>query len=305
MVKARDFEYVDPQERVIVIYDVKFPLYIVRGRRNFLIDSGAAARGPASYANINRALAASGDGEDTGIQTLLLTHTHWDHTGASYYLQQRYRFDVYASRWGVELLQKKKVIALIDRLNQDYKKMVKDTSDAAFGQLENLNPVKEGDRIPAGEDSYFEVFETPGHTKCSVAYLLHPQRILFPGDAVGVLEQAGSVRPLFLSSYTRYEQSLERLIQLDAEALAFSHNRCIKGKDRVKAHLRDSLAWTRHVKDVIIDLLQDEDDIPKVAEKLLHQEFPRTRLMGTKEAMVINLEAMVKSVKHECLGIKK
>lgn len=299
--KIKKFDFVDEREQVIVIYDKMFPLYVVKGEgnRNFLIDSGVTAKGPEFHRNIDRVLAETGS-EGSGINSLLLTHTHWDHAGSSYYLQQHYGFDVFVSQRGSDLLQKGKVIDFIDRLNQDYKKMVNDTSDTCFDLLENLRPVREGHRIPVGKDSYFEVFDVPGHTKCSVAYMLLPQRTLFPGDSVGVLEQNGVVKPLFLSSYTQFDNSLARLIPLEAETLAFSHNRFIKGKEKVKAHLQKALDRTRHVRDEIIKMLKTGDEIPVIAEKIYYQEFPKPTLLGPKEALVINLEAMVKTVKHEC-----
>lgn len=300
--RKKAFDFVDDKEQVVVIYDKMFPLYIVKGDdgKNFLIDSGVTAKGSQFIKNIDKVLADTGS-KGTGIDTLLLTHTHWDHTGSSYHLQQHYGFDVIVSQRGCELLQKQKVIDFINRLNQDYKKMVNDSSDTRFDKLQHLHPVKEGDRIPIGTGSYFEVIDVPGHTKCSVAYMLHPQRILFPGDSVGVLEQNNAVKPLFLSSYTQFDHSLARLIPLEANSLAFSHNRFIKGREKVKAHLQHALDRTRHVRDEIIKMLKTGGDIQVIAEKIYWQEFPKPTLLGPKEALVINLEAMVKTVKLECL----
>ncbi len=298
---TRNYDFLDEQKNVIVLYDKMFPLYIIKGHKNFLLDSGVTARANEFYTNINQVLADTGSPSDEWIHTLLLTHTHWDHTGASYYLQQKYHFNVYASERAVELLQKDKVITFINRLNQDYKKMTGDTSDTTFGKLENLRPLREGDRIPVDDSFYFEVFDVPGHTQCSAAYLLHPQRILFPGDSVGVLEQNGTIKPLFLSSYLQYEHSLEKLLTLNAHTLAFAHNRLIKGETTVKTHLQNSLARTRQTRDEIIRLLHTGDPIPIIAETLFHQEFPKPTLLGPKEALMINLEAMVKTVQKECL----
>jgi glyoxylase-like metal-dependent hydrolase (beta-lactamase superfamily II) len=298
--KIRTFDYIDEQQRIIVIYDSMFPLYIIKGQKNFLIDSGVTTKGRAFYENITHVLAETGS-EGAGIQSLLLTHSHWDHVGSSYYLQGKFNFDVYASMRTVELLQKPKVIQFIDRLNQDYKKMVNDTSDRVFDRLANLHPLNEGERIAIDEDRYFEVLLVPGHTRCSTAYLLQPQKILFPGDSVGVMETDGSIKPLFLSSYTHYIQSLEKLIGLKAEVLCFSHNRVIKGKEKVKHYLQRSLNRTHEVKEEIISILKQHNDIPEIARMLHRRLFPRPTLMGPEEALLINLEAMVKSIQKECL----
>ncbi|UCH97001.1 MAG: MBL fold metallo-hydrolase, partial [Candidatus Aminicenantes bacterium] len=190
MVKDREYDLIN--EQVIVIYDKLFPLYIVKGEKNFLIDSGVTAKAEEFYAKINRALAETGSRENRGIQSLLLTHTHFDHVGAASYLQGKYGFDVMCSHRGAQLLQKSKLVGIMNRLNQEYKEMVKVFSDTSFEKLENLDVVSGGDKIRVDERSYFEVIDTPGHTKCSVAYLLQPWRVLFPGDSVGLMNPDGA-----------------------------------------------------------------------------------------------------------------
>ena len=293
MVKKREFDFIDEHEQVIVIYHKVFPVYIVKGEKNFLIDSGATAKAEQLHTAVNRALAGG------SIHSLLLTHSHWDHTGSASYLQEKYGFDIYASRRAVMLLQKPKVIDVIRQMNQDYKKTVNDTSEIPVNMPENLNPLVEGDKIRVDSDSYFQVIETPGHTKCSVSYLLHPRGILFPGDAAGLREQDGSIKPIFLSSFNEYVQSQQKLIALDAEVLAFPHNTVIKGKDKVKEYLRKSLERTHEVKDKILTLLKKGQEIPVIAETVYMQEFPGPTLLGPKESMIANFEAIVKAVEKE------
>lgn len=299
MAAIKEFEIFGKHVQVLRVNDKLFPLYIVKGEKNFLIDSGVTARATVFHERIEKALKESGPPDNHRIDTLLLTHTHWDHTGAAYYLQQKYGFNVIASRRGVELLGKQKVVGFIDRLNQEYKTMLQDVSDLRFDHLDKLEAVAGGDTIRVDADNYFEVIETPGHTKCAVSYVLHPDKILFQGDSAGLLEKDGSIKPIFLSSYSEYENSIKKLMAVEAEAMAFPHNRFLTGKDKVKKYLQDSLARTQEVKEEILKILKDEKDTAKIAETLYQREFPITSIMGPKEAMMINLEAMVKAVAHE------
>lgn len=298
MAIVKEFETFGKHGQVLRVHDNLFPLYIVKGEKNFLVDSGVSARAEILHKRIAKALAESGPSAGGGIDTLLLTHSHWDHTGAAYYLQQIYGFNVMASRRTVDLLQKEKVIGFIDRLNEEYKLMQKDieVSEVRFGRLERLQSVAEGDVIRVDADSYFEVIDTPGHTKCAVTYLLRPDNILFQGDSAGLLESNGSIKPIFLSSYSEYEASLRKLMAVEADAMAFPHNRMLVGKDKVKKYLQDSLTRTQEVRDQILRILKDEKDTAKIAEALYQSEFPITSIMGPKEAMMINLEAMIKAV---------
>ena len=297
MVKEKDFEFIC--KNVILLYDKIFPLYIVKGEKNFLIDSGAAAKAPEFHERIDKVLAETSGRENEKIDTLILTHSHWDHTGGSFYLQQKYKFNVIASRRTVHLLQKKKVVAVIDQMNQGFKEIMNLTSDTRFDMLKNLEPVSERDSIRISSESYFEVFEVPGHTKCSIAFLLYPEKILFPGDTVGLMEPDGTIRPVFFSSYTEYEKSLKRIMNLGVEVLAFPHNRLIKGKEKVQEYLEKSLARTLNVKEKIVKFLEKEHDIARAAEALYEQEFPEISFMGPREVVMINLEPMVKSVSRE------
>ncbi len=299
MVKIRTYDNIG--DHVTVLYDKMFPLYIIRGDKNFLVDSGVTARAGDFHARIGTALDEIKPVGGNNVHTLLLTHTHWDHAGAAYELQKIYGYGVLTSVHGAGLLEKPKVRGFIDRLNQDYKKMIDDTSDTRFDRLEKVGMVREGDKIPVTDDadSYLEVIETPGHTRCSVSYLLHPERILFPGDASGVLEQNGGVKPLFLSSFKNYENSILKLLEKGAEILCMPHNRVVRGGEHVRAHLEASLARTRQLRDIIGELLKKEESIAKIAETIYLQEFPKPTLLGPKEALMINLEAMTKVIRRE------
>lgn len=301
MAAIKEFETFGSHAQVLRVNDNLFPLYIVKGEKNFLIDSGVTARAKVFHERIEKALEENGPSgyQRQSIDTLLLTHTHWDHTGAAYYLQQIYGFNVIASRRGAELLEKQKVVGFINRLNQEYKTMLKEVSDTRFDRLDKIEAVSAGDTIRVDAENYFEVIETPGHTKCAVSYLLRPDNVLFMGDSAGLLEKDGSIKPIFLSSYSEYEDSLRKLMALEVEAMAFPHNRFLTGKDKVKKYLHDSMTRTQEVKEHILKILKDQKDITKIAETLYEQEFPITSIMGPKEAMMINLEAMVKAVAHE------
>ncbi len=297
MVQTRKLETIGSRRQVILLHDTLFPLYIIKGEKNFLIDSGPAVYGDIFHERITNALKTFGTSTNERIDTLLLTHSHWDHTGAAYYLQQKYGFDILASRQAVKLLEKSKVTGFIDRLNEGYREMMNINSDIRFGQLEKMAEVSDGDTIRVDSESCLEVIETPGHTKCSLAYLLHPDRILFHGDTAGLREKDNSTKPLFLSNYNEYEESLKRLMDIEAEVLAFPHNRFIKGKERVKTFLTDSLERTRYVRAEIVKILKEEADTKKVAEILYEQEFPEQSLLGPKESFILSLEAMVKAVR--------
>jgi glyoxylase-like metal-dependent hydrolase (beta-lactamase superfamily II) len=303
MVKKRKYEFIT--NKVGVLYDDQFPLYIVLGDRNFLIDSGAATIAPDALTHINDFLAGADPSNEKKIDTLLLTHSHWDHTGGAFYLQQKYGFNVIGSHRAAELLGMSKVIEVIDRMNREYKELIQSPHDIPFAGLQNIQPIKAGDTIRVDAESYFEVLETPGHTKCSISYYLLPGKILFPGDAVGLIDRFGSIRPVFFSSYIQYRNSLQKLADLDVELVAFPHNKFISGKENVKKLFSDSIDHAQSVKDHILQLLHKEPDPGRVAADIGSQDFAQTTFIGSRQSLLENIEAMVKITAREFPPAKK
>lgn len=293
MVKEKIYDFID--ERVMVIYDRTFPVYIILGEKNYLIDSGPAARAPELINTMSRILKEN-NSDLPGIDTLLLTHSHWDHVGGASRLQQHFNFNILASERTTELLSKPKVIRLIDRMNQGYKSVIKDQSDTHFTGLNQLGSLTEKSEIPVDKGMELKVFPAPGHTKCSLAYLLTPQKILFPGDAAGLMEPDGTIRPLFFSSYSDYENSIRTLLDLEAEVMALPHNKPIKGKIRVKSFLEASLQKTGEVRDTIQEYLAEGRNVTQVTELIYEREFHNISFMGPRDILIMNLESMVRSV---------
>lgn len=281
------------QGNVWALRDPMFPLYVIRGKRRVLVDCSILAKAQ----DIEEKLGSLLGGEK--IELVLLTHSHYDHTGACSILQEKHGFEIIASSRTKEILESDKAVAFIDDLNQKFKEILDDRSDTVFTKPARMHGIKEGDFVDLGDGQTVEVFETPGHTRCSVSYLLRPENILFPGDAAGVVEKNGKIKPLFLSSYSQYERSLVKLRSIGAETLALPHNRAITGAQRTRDFLSDSLAETRKLKEEIIARLRRTVDFDRIAEELLEQEYFSPTIMGPREALLINVKAMVKGIFHE------
>jgi len=280
-------------DNVFAINDPMFPIYVIRGPKNVMVDASILAKATEIEANLVEIL---GTGK---IDTLLLTHSHYDHTGACSFLQEKHHFNIIASQRTNEILQNPKAIEFINKLNQEFKRLLKLDNQLLVTMPENISPVHEGDKIPIAQNQWLQVYETPGHTRCSISFLLQPENILFPGDAAGVMEKNSVIKPLFLSSYIQYISSLEKISKLDAEILALPHNQFIKGRKKVKAFFNRSLLETEKLKNIIFKELQTSQDFNAIGEKLLNLEYSLPTIAGPREALLINLSAMVKAIYYE------
>lgn len=295
MVKIKEFSNI--AVNVLVIHDSMFPIYIIQGPKNLMIDCSILAKGAEIEENLAKILGNS------KIDTVLLTHSHYDHTGACAYLQAGHHFSILASQRTKEILQNPNAIEFIDKLNLEFMHLLNRDNSMHVTMPENINAVHEGDKIPVSQNQWLDVYETPGHTRCSLSFLLHPENILFPGDAAGVMEKNGTIKPLFLSSYTQYIGSLEKISALNAEMLALPHNQIIKGQKNVKTFFNRSFMETQKLKNKIYQDLQTNADFNAIAEKLLSQEYSLPTIDGPRKALLINLTAMVKSIFYEFVKI--
>lgn len=279
---------------VFVIPDPMFPLYLIRGEQNVLVDCGVLGNAETIEKSVGQIL-----GEDK-IHVALITHSHYDHVGACSYLQRKHRFKVVSSLRTKEVLENRQAVSFINRMNREFKPANKRETGLNFTRPHDIQTVKEGDRLSISQRQFIQVYETPGHTRCSISYYLLPEKVLFAGDAVGILEKSGGIRPLFLSSYRQYEASLKKLQGMNAEFLALPHNRFLRGSKKVSDFLARSLEATIHFKDKLLSYLKESDDFEKIAGRILSTESRALTAIGPPEAIKINLMAMIRAAKREC-----
>ncbi len=282
--------YTKLSENLFVLHEKMFPLYLITGKENFLIDTSISALQENIYKKIKSLLS------DRPLEHILLTHSHYDHTGALPFLQEKFNISISSSKRTIELLQKEDVRAFIGDMNTRFNNVLGISEKVEFPALKKLHILKEGDRIDIDENRYFEVIASPGHTRCSLSFLLMPDRVLFPRDAAGVLEKNKKIKPLFLSDYSSYVLSLRKLIKIEAEMLCPPHNNYIKGKEKVRDHLMQALESAIDLKDKIIRSLESGAGIEDVSKNILEKEFPLPVVEGPKKAFNINLNSMVRAV---------
>lgn len=153
-------------------------------RRGFVIDPGAEASRLLSL--IRR--------EGWGIEAILLTHGHFDHTGAVNELRETLSVPVYAHE------------------NSDRYLLDGEMNLSAFcvGEkvIRNSKTLRDGDQVSLRDGSCrLRVIHTPGHTTDSVVYYSEKDRVAFVGDtifkgSVGNWQYPGGNRQTLVESIT-------------------------------------------------------------------------------------------------------
>jgi glyoxylase-like metal-dependent hydrolase (beta-lactamase superfamily II) len=91
--------------------------------------------------------------------------------------------------------------------------------------VENVTPLKEGSVIDLG-GLELEIFETPGHTNCSLSILDRTNKTLFIGDSLGYkLDAELFIGPIMPPEYSEEKllRTYEKVKAIDYETICIAH----------------------------------------------------------------------------------
>lgn len=195
-------------------------LLISGSDKTALIDCGMAFCGEALVKNIKKELG------ERPLDYVILTHTHYDHVGGLPYLRRAWPDLVsFGALHGKKVLEKDSALELIGSLSEVAWKKYQELEKAPAVLLDGLKidcAVCEKDVISLG-DKELHVFETPGHTSCSLTYLLEPEKILFPSETSGVYTGKGRMIPGMLKSYRETVAAIEKCRKINANYIIGPH----------------------------------------------------------------------------------
>jgi glyoxylase-like metal-dependent hydrolase (beta-lactamase superfamily II) len=207
-----------------------------------LIESGGKSAvvdpGPESTLEALRAgLQARGHSVHS-LDSLLLTHIHLDHAGATGALvRENPSLKVYVHEFGaLHMIDPSKLLASAGRLyGGDLKPLY---GECAPVPKENLLPLDGGEQVRIG-DVELEVFYTPGHASHHVAYWDRKSRTALVGDTAGIRVEGDT----FLLPATPppdidveiWNQSLDTISSWNPERLFLTHFGFIENPDE---HIR-------------------------------------------------------------------
>jgi len=145
--------------------------------------------------------------ESTGlsIQAVLLTHGHFDHTGAVNEIRDALKTKVYASKHDAELANNP------------------DANGAAFFGIPHNSVVIDKTITQEGERNFGElkiqVLTTPGHTAGCLCFYIPDQKIIFSGDTL--FKESYGRHDLPTSDFPALLGSLQRLLDLPPDTVVY------------------------------------------------------------------------------------
>lgn len=201
-------------------------LYLLEGERLAIIDTGSLDT-PERYI----APALEGMGRKLGdIRVIINTHGHHDHAGGNAPLVAASGAEVWMPERDVEIAES------LDRqfeqyfANNDVLVGREDRVAQSRAELDHLaqptkvdRVLKDGDLLDLGWGMRLRVVPTPGHTRGAVSFYWEEEGILFTGDSVpGAGSRPGGLPLIYFPD--QYEESLSRLLALEARTLCLGHH---------------------------------------------------------------------------------
>jgi glyoxylase-like metal-dependent hydrolase (beta-lactamase superfamily II) len=216
--------------------------------------------------------------DENKIKSLLILHSHFDHVGTVPYFKRTYpAIDIYASQRAWDILTMPKAIetmnafsrmaAAKEGLPEVLAKYDTDWRNDILGKT-----VADGDILAVG-GMEVRIMATPGHSSCSISAYIPALKTLLPSDAGGIPID-DDIFPSGNSNYTQFEQSLEKMKDLEVDYYCADHYGYISGEE-ARDYTRQTIEATRRLRARIEEIYKKSKDIESSANILTEELFRR------------------------------
>ncbi len=216
--------------------------------------------------------------DEKKIKSLLILHSHFDHVGTVPYFKRTYPLiDIYASQRAWDILTMPKAIETMNAFSRMVaaKEGFQDVLANYDTEWRNDiagNTVADGD-VMAVDGMEVMIMETPGHSSCSISAYIPSLKTLLPSDAGGIPVD-DAIFPSGNSNYTQFQQSLEKMKDLEVDFYCADHYGYISGEE-ARNYTRKTIEATRQLRSQIEDLYRKTNDIESSANTLTEELFKK------------------------------
>lgn len=276
-------------------------LLITGSEKAAVLDCGMAYCGEELVENIKRELGSR------PLDYAILTHTHYDHVAGLPYLKKEWpELISIGAEYGKEILEKPTALKRIEELSriawQKYRGSAMSDEEELCILMEGLSidqVVKDYDRISLG-DKELLVLETPGHTSCSLTFVLEPDSIIFPSESIGVLkEKDGTMTSPILKSYHEVISSIEKCRNVGANYIISPHYGMVP-EEFVHSYWDIAAATAEEVKDLVLNLKANGASNEEILNEFTDKYFRGSTIkQQPKEAFTINAITIINTILKE------
>lgn len=231
--------------------------YVVEGKKKrVLIDASGKSEG--------RKLAIKLREMHLEPDILLLTHTHWDHAGGISMLKNEKNFpkmEIMACHRGITSLRN------ATKFNEQFLNY-----SPKLPPVESVTSLKDGDAVDLGGVE-LAIFETPGHTNCSLSIMDQETKMLFVGDSIGYrFAEDLFIPPIMPPEFSeqQLQTSITKVEALDFATICPAHFGCFTG-DLARKYPDDARAAYAYWKAYFISRWQETPEVGHVTDSFRSQ----------------------------------
>lgn len=293
--KRNRYQYADGVKRVTAGTGGE-ALLIIGSEKAALVDCGMAYCAEALIENIKRELG------DRPLDYVILTHTHYDHIGGLPYLRREWPDLVsLGAAYGKKVLEKDTALQQIMKLAEGAWERFCGKEELPEIVMEGLRidrTICENDVILLGEQT-LHVFETPGHTTCSLTLLLEPAKVLFPSETTGVYLGQGRMISGMVKSCRETIESIEKCRNIKAESIICPHYGQIPEADK-DSYWDLALTSVNRIRSFIHQKIEEGASYEKILEEYT-KEFYAASISEEqpREAFLLNAQHMIRNLVRE------
>lgn len=242
-------------------------VYLLEGRHGSIIISGGM-----SYLVPDLLHQFDEFGLDEGrIRGMIILHAHFDHIGIVPFFHRRNPgLKIYGSARAWQILSESKNIDTINQFSRRLTERMKIHVPYTADQLDwptgwSGETISEGDVIDLGNRE-IQIFETPGHSSCSISAYIPQMRALFPSDGGGI-PYKGTIIASANSNFTLYLESLKKMEMLQIDYLCADHFGYICGNE-AKSYISASIDLAIKERARLEDIYRRSLDIDAAAREM-------------------------------------
>lgn len=259
-----------------------------------LIDCGMAYCASQLISNIKQYL------NNMTLDYILISHSHYDHIGAIPFLKKEWpNSEVCGAEYAERILKRANALTTIRELGVQAAAIynagdLKEYDDALM-KVDAI--IGDGDILELG-GTRIEVIATPGHTSCSLSFLVNNET-LFPSESTGYMSSSGKIYPGFIISCADAIASIEKCQKINPRFIISPHYGLVN-ESAASDYWKNCITAVQDTKEFILQLAEqgyEEEWILNEYEKKFRDD--QSRLEQPLAAFKLNTQSMIKTVLRE------
>ncbi|MBN2569339.1 MAG: MBL fold metallo-hydrolase [Deltaproteobacteria bacterium] len=214
--------------------------------------------------------------DESKITKLLILHTHFDHIGIVPFLKRRSpKLELFASSSGWKTLDNPQIVTITNKFSRQTIKNVGMSEACAHYDIDwrddiSGRAISEGYRFDLGNIE-IEIYDTPGHSPCSLSAYIPKCQALFPSDSAGIPFE-DTIIIMANSDFSLYQKSLEKLSILTTDYLCSEHYGYLTGEE-ARTFITDSFEMAHRYRLLMETLYLRTKDVTTTALELYNTYY--------------------------------